>query len=111
MDAERTARFVPHLSNSRDSAAHFVECRAHGGVESLARVGEMNAPRGSTHECNAESLLEPPNRLTDSRVGNSQPIASRAESLRLGDCDERRHAIEFVCHWEENLTGVDTVGK
>ena len=71
----------------------------------------MNAPCGSTHECNAESLLEPPDRLTDSRMGNSQPIASRAESLRLGDCDERRHAIEFVCHWEENLTGVDTVGK
>src|SRR6266480_1535797 len=99
MDTERTARFVPHLSHRRDSAAHFVERRAHGGVEALSRIGEMNAPRGSTHECNAESLLEAPHRLTDSGVSNSQPIASRAEPLRLGDCDEGRHAIEFVCHW------------
>src|SRR5438034_7727992 len=111
MDAERTARFVPHLSDRRDSAAQFVERRAHGGVEALSRVGEVNTPRGSTHECDAESLLEPPHRLTDSRVRNSQPIASGAEPLRLGDCNERRHAIEFVCHWQENLTGLDTVGK
>src|SRR5438309_10547115 len=111
MDAERTARFVPHLSHGRDSAAHFVERGTHSSVQALSRVGEVNTPRSSTHERNAKSLLEPPDRLTDSRVGNSQPIASRAESLRLGDCDEGRHPIELVCHWQQNLTGLDTVGK
>src|SRR2546423_8771346 len=99
MDAEGTARFVPHLSHGRDSAPHFVECRTHGSVQALSCVCQVDTPRGSTHECNAESLLEPPHRLTDSRVGNSQPIASCAESLCLGDCNEGRHPIELVCHW------------
>src|SRR2546430_17593178 len=111
MDAESAARFVPHFSHGRDSATHFVERRTHGSVQALSLVGEVNTPRRSTHECDAESLLEPPHRLTDSRVGNSQPIASRAESLRLSDRNEGRHPIELVCHWEENLTGVDVVGK
>src|SRR6266550_124724 len=99
MDAEGTARLVPHLSHGGDSATHFVERRTHGSVQALSRVGEVNTPGGSTHECDAESLLEPPYRLRDCRVCNSQPIASCAEALRLGDCNERRHAIELVCHW------------
>src|SRR2546423_10580235 len=99
MDAEGAARSAPHLSHRRDSAAHFVERRTHRSVQALCGVGEVNTPRGSTHECNAESLFEPPHRLTDSRVGNSQPIASCAESLCLGDCNEGSHPIELVCHW------------
>lgn len=50
------------------------------------------------HERDPDPLLETAQRQTDRRVGDAEALARRAESFRLRDRDECRHAIELVRH-------------
>jgi hypothetical protein len=98
MEAQRSSRRSPRLPYFRDGGVHFVERRTQGGIEALARVGEVSAPRGPAHERYAEPSLQSAHRLTDGRVGYAEAIPGSPKSLRFRYRNEGDHAIKFVGH-------------
>jgi hypothetical protein len=58
----------------------------------------VHASRRALGERDTEALLESAQRLADRRTGHPESLARGAESLRLGDRDEHRHAIQVIGH-------------
>jgi hypothetical protein len=96
---------VAQLPERGDGGAHLLERRAHRGVEPLARLGEVDAPRRALHEGHAELPLQLAERLAHGRRAHAQPLAGGAEAARLGHRGEHRHRVQVVSHREAILTG------
>src|SRR6185503_18596715 len=99
VEPERAARDMRQLTDTRDGGANLVERGTHRGIESLAGLGEPHTARRSLDERDSETLLEAAQRLAHRGVAEAKPLAGGAESLRLGDCYERRHSVQLVSHW------------
>jgi hypothetical protein len=97
-DAERAARLVPLLNETRFRFVKLLEGMPRALEVPLAAIRQCHPPRGSVEQSDAQVLLEPRDRPTD-RGHRQREVARRArEASHLGHVDEDLDIVDRGLH-------------